>query len=159
MPLSKLVFKPGINRDQTNYASEGGWYECDKVRFRSGFPEKIGGWLQYNTTDMLGICRSLFNWIATDGNNLLSAATNKKVYVESGTLLFDITPVRMVYTNFGVSGVSATASVGTVNAVMGNPVTGFSATGNVGNVSVYTPSTVNGVSNTVYIGVVGVTTT
>lgn len=138
MPLSKLVFKPGINRDQTNYASEGGWYECDKIRFRSGFPEKIGGWLQYNTTNMVGICRSLFNWITSDGTNLLSAATNKKVYVESGTLLFDITPVRMIYTVFDISGVSATGSVGTVNPVMGIPVFSVIATASVGNVTVQT---------------------
>jgi hypothetical protein len=156
MPLGKLVFKPGINRDQTNYASEGGWYECDKIRFRSGFPEKIGGWLQYNTTTLIGVCRSLFCWITTDGNNLLSAATNKKVYVESGTLGFDITPVRMIYTNLGITGLSATASVGTVNAVIGNPVTGVSANTFVGNETVYTPSTVNGNSVTSYLGVVGV---
>jgi len=112
MPLSKLVFKPGINRDQTNYASEGGWYECDKVRFRSGFPEKIGGWLQYNSVNFIGVSRSLFNWITTDGNNLLSITTNKKVYVEAGTILFDITPTRLIV--IVPSGVSATGSVGSV---------------------------------------------
>ena len=112
MPLSKLVFKPGINRDQTNYASEGGWYECDKVRFRSGFPEKIGGWLKYNQTEFLGVCRSLFNWVTSDGNNLLSLGTNKKVYVESGTFLFDITPTRL--TVIVPAGVSGTSVIGTV---------------------------------------------
>lgn len=120
MPLSKLVFKPGINRDQTNYASEGGWYECDKVRFRSGFPEKIGGWLKYSATAVIGVCRSLFNWVATDGNNLLSITTNKKVYVEAGGNIFDITPVRLTIVIPAGSSVnnvgsfSLTASVGTV---------------------------------------------
>lgn len=112
MPLSKLVFKPGINRDQTNYASEGGWYECDKVRFRSGFPEKIGGWVRYTISRFVGTCRSLFNWITSDGNNLLSVATNKKVYVEVGTNLYDITPVRATF--IIPASQSATGQVGTV---------------------------------------------
>jgi hypothetical protein len=114
MALSKLVLKPGINRDQTNYASEGGWYECDKVRFRSGFPEKIGGWERYTNSQFLGVCRSLFNWVATDGNNLLSIATNVKVYVEAGQTLFDITPVRLQVSILAPTGVSATSSVGSV---------------------------------------------
>jgi hypothetical protein len=126
MPLSKLVFKPGINRDQTNYASEGGWYECDKVRFRSGFPEKIGGWLQYNTVNFIGVSRSLFNWITTDGNNLLSITTNKKVYVEAGTILFDITPTRLIV--IVPSGVSATGLIGSVSI----PNVSFVTTGVVG---------------------------
>lgn len=114
MALSKLVLKPGINRDQTNYASEGGWYECDKVRFRSGFPEKIGGWERYPNTEFLGVCRSLFNWVTADGNNLLSIATNVKVYVEAGQTLFDITPIRSATTIFPVTGVSATSGLGSV---------------------------------------------
>ena len=124
MPLSKLVFKPGINRDQTNYASEGGWYECDKVRFRSGFPEKIGGWVKYSPASIVGICRSLFNWVATDGNNLLSIASNKKVYVEAGGNIFDITPVRLVVD------IPAGSSI--------NNVAGFSLTASVGSVTVTT---------------------
>lgn len=112
MALSKLVLKPGINRDQTNYASEGGWYECDKIRFRSGFPEKIGGWTRYSQGAVIGICRSLFNWVTSDGVNLLSIPTNKKVYVEAAQALFDITPIRK--TVLVPTKVSATASVGTV---------------------------------------------
>ena len=160
MAFSKLVLKPGINRDQTNYASEGGWYECDKIRFRSGFPEKIGGWVQYTDRNFTGICRSLFNWVPTDGSNVLSIATNSNVYVEAwyGEKMFEITPVRLVVENDSPSGVSATASVGTVTAVMGNPVTGVSATGRVGNVTVYLPPTVSGVVASMAQGVVGVTT-
>lgn len=160
MALSKLVLKPGINRDQTDYASEGGWYECDKIRFRSGFPEKIGGWVRYTDTPFLGICRSLFNWIPSNGSNLLSIATNKKVYVETwyGEKINDITPVRLVVDYLGINGVSATCSVGTVNVVNGNPVNGVSATGQVGNVTVYLPSTLNGVVASLGQGVVGVTT-
>ena len=78
MPLSKLVFKPGINRDQTDYASEGGWYEMDKVRFRSGFPEKIGGWTVRTLTAYEGVARSLFTWATTDGGKLIGIGTNQK---------------------------------------------------------------------------------
>lgn len=118
MPLSKLVFKPGINRDQTNYASEGGWYACDKIRFRSGFPEKIGGWLRYTVTKFTGVCRSLFNWVTSDGNNLLNITTNNKVYVEAGTKLFDITPVRLIYVSSGITGVIATTSIKSVTVTI-----------------------------------------
>ena len=94
MPLQKIQFKPGVNRDQTNYANEGGWYECDKIRFRSGFPQKIGGWLRYGVFTILGACRSMFNWVTTFSDNLMALGTNKKVYIEVGTQLFDITPLR-----------------------------------------------------------------
>lgn len=116
MALSKLVFKPGINRDQTNYASEGGWYEMDKVRFRSGFPEKIGGWVTFNFNPYVGVSRNLFNWVTSDGANLLSVTTNKKVYVEAGDNLYDITPLRatFIFETNPVTGVSATGSTGTV---------------------------------------------
>jgi hypothetical protein len=63
MPLSKLQFKPGVNRDQTNYAGEGGFYECDKIRFRSSFPQKIGGWLRYGTFALIGTCRQMYNYM------------------------------------------------------------------------------------------------
>jgi hypothetical protein len=94
MPLSKLVFKPGANRDQTNYASEGSWFDMDKVRFRSGFPEKIGGWVVQNQTAYIGTARSLFNWSTTDASDLTGIGTNVKVYVAFGTNISDITPLR-----------------------------------------------------------------
>ena len=94
MPLSKLVFKPGANRDQTNYASEGSWFDMDKVRFRSGFPEKIGGWVVQNQTPYIGVARSLFNWSTTDASDLTGIGTNVKVYVAFGTNISDITPLR-----------------------------------------------------------------
>lgn len=99
MPLSKLVFKPGVNRDQTDYASEGGWYEMDKVRFRSGFPEKIGGWTVTSLTQYEGTARSLFTWTTTDGGRLVSIGTNEKMYLLAGTSLVDITPIRVTYTS------------------------------------------------------------
>ena len=99
MPLSKLVFKPGVNRDQTDYASEGGWYEMDKVRFRSGFPEKIGGWTVKTFESYVGSARSIFTWTAYDGSRLVAIGTNEKIYVNSGTALYDITPLRVTYTH------------------------------------------------------------
>jgi len=98
MPLSKLVFKPGVNRDQTNYASEGGWYETQLVRFRSGYPEKFGGWTVSNLNAYTDSARSIFSWSTTDGANLLGIGTNSRVYVGAGTTLYDITPIFATYT-------------------------------------------------------------
>lgn len=102
MPLSKLQFKPGINRENTNYAGEGGWFDCDKVRFRSGYPEKIGGW-QNNAQGYTfkSICRNLWNWVTLNSSNLLALGTEQKLYVQNGTgsLYQDITP-----TTKGISG-------------------------------------------------------
>jgi hypothetical protein len=99
MPLQKLQFRPGVNRESTSLANEGGWFDCDKVRFRSGYPEKIGGWaaLSYNTFQ--GVCRSLFNWVTLSGANLLGVGTNLKFYVESGGAYYDITPIRLSTTS------------------------------------------------------------
>jgi hypothetical protein len=94
MPFQKLQFKPGINRDQTNYSNEGGWYECDKIRFRSGYPEKIGGWAKATSEYMLGFCRQMFGWITSYNDNFLACGTNKKVYIEAGGYFYDITPLR-----------------------------------------------------------------
>jgi hypothetical protein len=94
MPFLKLNFKPGVNRDQTNYTNEGGWYACDKIRFRSGMPEKIGGWLKATPEYMLGVCRQMFGWITSYNDNLLACGTNKKAYIEVGGYFYDITPLR-----------------------------------------------------------------
>jgi hypothetical protein len=98
MPLKKFTFNPGINRDQTNYSTEGGWWAANKVRFLSGFPQKIGGWNRYTTSVYKGVCRALYNWIVIGGYNLLAIGTNCRVYVESGGTLHDITPVYKTYT-------------------------------------------------------------
>jgi hypothetical protein len=93
MPLQKLVFRPGINKENTNYSGEGGWYECDKVRFRSGFPEKIGGWTRFSNNQFLGVCRSLNQWTTLAGESLIGLGTNSKFYIEKGGAYFDITPI------------------------------------------------------------------
>ena len=93
MPLQKLQFRPGVNREGTTLANEGGWFECDKVRFRSGYPEKIGGWAAITYTTFLGTCRSLWNWVTLKGYNLLGVGTHLKFYVENGGVFYDITPI------------------------------------------------------------------
>ena len=97
MALIPLKFRPGINRDQTNYSGEGGWWDCDKIRFRSGLPEKIGGWVRRNPSPFLGICRQMWNWATTFQDNLLALGTNKKVYIEVGNQFIDITPQRQFF--------------------------------------------------------------
>ena len=94
MPLKKLQLKPGVNRENTRYTTEGGWYESDKVRFRQGMPEKIGGWERISANTFLGVCRSLWNWITLGGQNLVSVGTNLKYYLERGGQYYDITPIR-----------------------------------------------------------------
>ena len=99
MPLQKLQFRPGVNREGTTLANEGGWYDCDKVRFRSGYPEKIGGWAVTSYTTFLGVCRSLWNWVTLKSYNLMGVGTNLKFYIESGGAYYDITPIRLNTTN------------------------------------------------------------
>jgi hypothetical protein len=94
MPLSKILFKPGINRENTRYTTEGGWYDGDKVRFRQGTPEKIGGWQRISSATFLGLCRSLWNWVTLANLNLVGVGTNLKFYIESGGGYNDITPIR-----------------------------------------------------------------
>ena len=94
MPLSKILFKAGVNRENTRYTTEGGWYECDKIRFRQGNPEKIGGWTRYSINTFLGVCRALWNWITLAGQNLVGAGTNLKYYINQGNYFYDITPIR-----------------------------------------------------------------
>ena len=95
MPLKKLQLRPGINKESTNYANEGGYFSCDKVRFRSGYAEKIGGWINQTAPEytFVGICRSLFNWISLTSENLLGVGTNQKFYVENLGVYHDITPL------------------------------------------------------------------
>jgi len=98
MPLAKYLFKPGVNKENTRYTTEGGWYDCDKVRFRQGNPEKIGGWTTFAGGVFLGICRSLGNWITLASLNLVGVGTNLKFYIMSGGAYYDITPIRKTIT-------------------------------------------------------------
>lgn len=94
MPFIKLQFKPGLNRDQTNYSGEGGWFECDKVRFRSGYPQKLGGWQKGSAQAFDGVCRQMWSWVTSYGDNFLAVGTNSKLYIEAGGNFSDITPLR-----------------------------------------------------------------
>lgn len=96
MTLQAITLRPGVNRESTNLANEGGWFECDKVRFRSGFPEKIGGWTQATPGNKyLGVCRSMVNWVDLNGYNLIGLGTHLKYYVNSSLGIYhDVTPVR-----------------------------------------------------------------
>jgi len=94
MPLKKLTLKAGVNKENTRYTNENGWYVSDKMRFRQGTPEKIGGWQRISASTFLGVCRSLWNWITLGGLNLVGVGTNLKFYIERGGAYNDITPIR-----------------------------------------------------------------
>lgn len=98
MSLKKLLFRPGVNRENTRYTTEGGYYDCDKIRFRQGTPEKIGGWTPISVNTFLGVCRSLWSWLTLGFVNLISAGTNLKFYINRGGLYYDITPIRTAAT-------------------------------------------------------------
>jgi len=95
MPLQKLQFRAGINRDSTSYTNEGGWFDGDKVRFRNGLPEKIGGWTKYSDTQFVGTCRALHTWTALDNTNFIGIGTSQKYYLNAGGTYYDITPLRL----------------------------------------------------------------
>jgi hypothetical protein len=140
MPLSKILFKPGVNRENTRYTTEGGWYECDKIRFRQGTPEKIGGWERISDYTFLGVCRSLWNWITLIGNNLIGVGTNLKFYINQGGRYYDITPIRATASLTNPFVATAGSSVITVTDVAhgcetGDFVTFSGATGLGGNVT------------------------
>lgn len=109
MPLQKLQFQPGVNKESTSYSNEGGWYDMDKVRFRMGYPEKIGGWTKLGIKSFLGTCRALHSWKTISLNNYLGVGTSDKYYIEEGQGYYDITPIRET-TAAGDVTFSATAS-------------------------------------------------
>jgi len=147
VPLQKLQFKPGVNRDQTNYTNEGGWFAGDKIRFRSGMPQKIGGWLKGTSQVLIGICRQMFTWITSLSDNYMAVGTNKKLYLDAGATLYDITPLQRTSTTLGASAGPFTATSGSAiltvsyatdsayNPKVGNYVTFSGATSLGGNIT------------------------
>ena len=121
MPLQKLQFRPGVNREGTTLTNEGGWFAGDKIRFRSGQVEKLGGWtldtgtVQATGTNYIGIARSLKNWIGLNGYNYLGIGTNQKIYIQQGLsgYLYDVTPIRVV-SAAGAATFAATATLSTI---------------------------------------------
>ena len=113
MPLQKILFKPGVNKENTRYTNEGGWYDCDKIRFRQGTPEKVGGWQLISSYTYSGTCRSLWSWSSLSGILYVDVGTNDKFYIERGGAYDDITPIRAV--QVGLNGpFAATAGSTTV---------------------------------------------
>ena len=144
MPLSRIQFKPGLNRDQTNYAGEGGFYECDKIRFRSGFPQKIGGWLRYGTFTLIGICRQMYNYITSFSDNILALGTSAKLNLDIATNLINITPLRPVDPTYTTS--ATDNCVSTTNGQTGVTITISGCTALVGNyVQISGSTAVNGI--------------
>ena len=94
MPFTDLKFKPGLITDITSHSNEGGYIDCDKIRFRFGFPEKMGGWVRQSSNTYEGSARRLHNWVALDGSDFLGIGTHLKYYIEEGTTFNDITPIR-----------------------------------------------------------------
>ena len=114
MPLAKYIFTPGINREGTNYSNENGWYDADKVRFRKGRPERIGGWDKSSINSFIGTCRKLYPYKAIDGDNFIILGTHQKLYVLNGNVYYDITPIRATTTNgitFAATNGSSTLTV------------------------------------------------
>jgi hypothetical protein len=134
MALKKLQLRPGVNKENTRYANENGWYDSDKIRFRAGTPEKIGGWQRISNNTFLGTCRSLWNWVTLGFANLVGVGTNLKFYISNGGAYYDVTPLR-VTTTLGA-----------------NPFTGNGTT------TVAVAATSNGASNGDYVTFSGSTT-
>lgn len=154
MPLKKLQLKPGVNKENTRYTNESGWYDCDKVRFRQGTPEKIGGW-RYFTQTFLGICRSMWNWATLGGQNLIGIGTNLKFYINQGGANYDITPLRKTpallgnnpFTGTGTTTVTVTDATG---GYIPNDFVTFSGATSVGGVDLNGEFQITSVSGTTY---------
>ena len=132
MPLKKILFRAGVNRENTRYTNEGGYYESEKIRFRQGTPEKLGGWLQISANTFLGICRSLWSWVTLAAQNLMGVGTNLKFYIQNGGAYYDITPIRKTST-------------------LSNPFATSTASNSGGNTTVTITDTNHGATNGSYI--------
>ena len=114
MALQKTIFKPGINREGTDYSNEGGWFDINLVRFRKGLPEKFGGWAKLTTDTFLGTCRALHAWVSLGGDKLLGLGTTWKYYIQKGNVFYDITPIRS--TDLNVTTFAATNGSAVITA-------------------------------------------
>ena len=137
MPLQKLTFRPGINREGTAYDNEGGWFDCNLVRFRKGRPEKFGGWQKLTTNTYLGTARALHPWISLGGTKYLGIGTTWKYYIESGNVFNDITPIRSTTAagdvTFSASNGDATITVSdTAHGAVKNDFVTFSGAATLG---------------------------
>ena len=136
MPFTKLQFRPGVNRETTSYSNEGGWFDMDKVRFRFGFPEKIGGWIKQSGSAFLGTCRALHPWVALDGSNYIGVGTHLKYYINEGGGYNDITPIRATTAAGDVTFSASANTLGANVAIIDTTITltsssGFPASGRI----------------------------
>ena len=137
MPLLKYQFKPGIDKEGTSYTDEFGWYNSDKIRFRSGHPEKIGGWAKYSSSTFLGTARSLYNYASSSGTNYIGIGTHLKFYIADGSSYNDITPIRATTSagdvTFSATNGDATITVAdTANGAVKNDFVTFSGAATLG---------------------------
>ena len=137
MPLQKTIFKPGINREGTAYDNEGGWFDCNLVRFRKGRPEKFGGWEKLTTNTYLGTARALHSWISLEGTKFLGLGTHLKYYIEEGNNFNDVTPIRSTTSagdvTFSASNGDATITVAdTAHGAVKNDFVTFSGASSLG---------------------------
>ena len=175
MPITSLKFRPGINKETTSYSNKGGWNDCDLVRFRFGYPEKLGGWEKYSTNTFLGSARSLHAWANLQSNKYLGIGTEIKFYIEESQGYNDITPLRRKVVNgvvvfdlgggtviSSVSGNVGTSQLGSV-IVFGSqdvPVGALTpATGEIGTVTIDIPPTAANLAMTTAVGNVTVSIT
>jgi hypothetical protein len=114
MPLAKYIFKPGINKEGTNYSNEYGWFDADKVRFRKGKPERIGGWDKFSDDTFIGTCRKLYPYKSIDGDQFIILGTHQKLYVLNGGVYYDINPIRS--TDLNVTTFAATDGSAVITA-------------------------------------------
>ena len=154
MPLQKIQLKPGVNREGTRYAREGGYYESDNVRFRQGTPEKIGGWVRISANTFLGVCRSLWNWVTFGFQNLLGVGTNLKFYILNGGTYYDITPTQTVHTltnPFATVNLSTTVTVtDATGGFINNDFVTFTGATAVGGITISGEYQITTSSSTVY---------
>lgn len=154
MPLQKLQLRPGVNREGTSLANEGGWFECDKVRFRSGYPQKLGGWQPISNSTYEGFARSLWNWVTLRGYNIMGVGTNVKYYIESGGSYNNVTPIRATETLTDPFTTTIGSPVVTVSApghgaIQGDYVT-FSGATAVGGLTLNGEYTITYISSSAY---------
>ena len=152
MTITSLKFRPGINKETTSYSNKGGWKDCDLVRFRFGYPEKLGGWEKYSINTFLGSSRSLHSWANLEGNSYLGIGTEIKFYIEESQGYNDITPLRRKVVNgevvFDLDGQTVAF---TLSGVVGTTALGSETVSPVSNAT-FTPVIVDGVSSTGELG-------
>ena len=156
MPITSLKFRPGINKETTSYSNKGGWNDCDLVRFRFGYPEKLGGWEKYSIVTFLGSSRSLHAWANLQGNKYLGIGTEIKFYIEESQGYNDITPLRRkVVSGQVVFDLDGQAVTTVVTGLVGTTALGSETVNAVSNAQ-FTPVVPDGVSSTGEIGTIAV---